>query len=342
MPQHSSAYLSHLQPLAASNKHNHSLLWRGLLKRNWLKQVDASHQPKDAIDAPIPVFIKQLQQGYRPYHLQQLQKEVMTLQSCQSLAIAPYPSVHARIGIPTLYAASTSQPLHHGLIIEDCVNSYVKESVKNSDLLAPYPYIVMSYHAGDNLKTLITSANFNISVAQKIRIFVQLCQLVQRFHQIGYLHLDLKPSNVIVTNPNAPNPQLIMVDFGLSLAIVVPPTTTPTTQYTAGTPAYMSPERFTGKVPDPRSDYYSLGIIFYELLTGVLPFQAQDFRGWAVAHCQTEVPIISKSIFCHTNNWDSLAYQICQSVLDALLAKHIYHRTNSLMPIISALNCLIK
>lgn len=47
-----------------------------------------------------------------------------------------------------------------------------------------------------------------------------------------------------------PNPQLIMVDFGLSLAVVVP-TTTPTTQYTAGTPAYMSPERFAGKVPDP-------------------------------------------------------------------------------------------
>src|SRR5207249_7010564 len=99
-------------------------------------------------------------------------------------------------------------------------------------------------------------------------------------HQKGVIHRDLKPSNVLVTlEGGKPIPKVI--DFGIAKAIEEPLTEkTILTNFHSfiGTPAYTSPEQaeMTGSVVDTRSDIYSLGVLLYELLTGVTPFDAKE------------------------------------------------------------------
>ncbi len=115
---------------------------------------------------------------------------------------------------------------------------------------------------------------------ERLRLFVQLCHAIQHAHQKGVIHRDLKPSNVLVTTQDGkPTPKVI--DFGIAKAIEEP--LTPKTILTnfhafIGTPAYTSPEQaeMTGSDVDTRSDIYSLGVLLYELLTGVTPFDATE------------------------------------------------------------------
>jgi len=119
-----------------------------------------------------------------------------------------------------------------------------------------------------------------LATAERLKLFIQVCQAVQHAHQKGIIHRDLKPSNVLVTlHDGVPVPKVI--DFGIAKA-VSQQRLTDKTIYTAfeqfiGTPAYMSPEQaeMSGLDIDTRSDIYSLGVLLYELLTGCTPFDAK-------------------------------------------------------------------
>jgi tetratricopeptide (TPR) repeat protein len=114
----------------------------------------------------------------------------------------------------------------------------------------------------------------------RLSLFVQICEAVQHAHHKGVIHRDLKPSNVLVRmEEDHPVPKII--DFGIAKAIGQP--LTDKTMFTKigeviGTPAYMSPEQAerTGLDVDTRTDVYSLGMLLYELLVGVLPFDARE------------------------------------------------------------------
>src|SRR6185369_7353016 len=117
---------------------------------------------------------------------------------------------------------------------------------------------------------------------QRLTLFTQVCQAVQHAHQKGIIHRDLKPSNILVTLVDGqPVPKVI--DFGIAKA-----TNQALTQHTLftqtgsliGTPEYMSPEQaMTGGLDlDTRTDIYSLGVILYELLTGMLPLDPKSLR----------------------------------------------------------------
>ncbi len=114
----------------------------------------------------------------------------------------------------------------------------------------------------------------------RLSLFVQICEAVQHAHHKGVIHRDLKPSNVLVRmEEDKPVPKII--DFGIAKAIGQP--LTDKTMFTEigaviGTPAYMSPEQAerTGLDVDTRTDVYSLGMLLYELLVGVLPFDARE------------------------------------------------------------------
>ena len=120
----------------------------------------------------------------------------------------------------------------------------------------------------------------HLDTRQRLSLLILVCQAVQHAHQKGIIHRDIKPSNILVADHDAvPVPKVI--DFGIAKATTDQPLTDKTL-FTAfeqfvGTPAYMSPEqaKLSGLDIDTRSDIYSLGVLFYELLTGKTPFDAK-------------------------------------------------------------------
>jgi serine/threonine protein kinase/tetratricopeptide (TPR) repeat protein len=143
------------------------------------------------------------------------------------------------------------------------------------------PYFVMELVRGIRI-TEYCDQN-NLSTEDRLKLFTQVCQAIQRAHQKGIIHRDIKPSNILVTisEPGAPGcPKVI--DFGIAKATGGQPLTDKTV-FTAfeqfiGTPAYMSPEQamMTTLDIDTRTDIYALGVLLYELLTGQTPFDAKE------------------------------------------------------------------
>ena len=140
------------------------------------------------------------------------------------------------------------------------------------------PYFVMEYVAG--VPITIHCDRHRMSTQERLELFIQVCDGVQHAHQKAIIHRDLKPSNILVAEvDDQPAPKII--DFGVAKALTQQ--LGAETMFTragamVGTPEYMSPEQASsaGEDIDTRTDVYSLGIIFYELLAGVPPIELRD------------------------------------------------------------------
>jgi len=150
------------------------------------------------------------------------------------------------------------------------------------------PYFVMELVPGVPI-TEFCETN-PLSIAERLELFMPVCQAIQSAHQKGIIHRDIKPSNVLVTLHNgAPHPMVI--DFGVAKA--TNQKLTEKTLFTnfatmIGTPAYMSPEQaeMSKLDVDTRADIYSLGVLLYELLTGSPPFSEERLRSVAYGEMQ--------------------------------------------------------
>jgi serine/threonine-protein kinase len=156
------------------------------------------------------------------------------------------------------------------------------------------PCIVMEYLAGVSLDRLLAK-NMRISPPRLHRLLGQLCDVLQAAHEAGIVHRDLKPANLMVLDPDTPNENLKVMDFGLAqMAERAAPRSTKNTidtaEYAVGTPGYMAPEQVRGEAVDHRSDLYSVGAIMFELLTGRLPFAGKTVMEVLMAQATDGVP----------------------------------------------------
>jgi eukaryotic-like serine/threonine-protein kinase len=130
-------------------------------------------------------------------------------------------------------------------------------------------FIVMEKLEGYNLKELFTLGT-RFTLAETFDVMLQLLDGLSACHQAGIIHRDVKPANVV----KAPDGVIKLTDFGI--ARVITDATLSRKGTIVGTPNYMSPEQIRGEDVDPRTDVFSAGVLFYELLTARKPFEGPD------------------------------------------------------------------
>ena len=153
------------------------------------------------------------------------------------------------------------------------------------------PYFIMEYVKGMSITRYCDENKLNIE--QRLRLFEQVCEGVHHAHQKGIIHRDLKPSNILVSvHGDRADPKII--DFGIAKAVAQPLTEKTLVTFQGqllGTPEYMSPEQVDMATQDidTRSDIYSLGVVLYELLAGIMPFGHESLAGLGFAEIQRTI-----------------------------------------------------
>jgi len=148
-------------------------------------------------------------------------------------------------------------------------------------------YIAMEFVKGTPLDQVIEHEG-PLPPERTLKITKQICGALDEAHRQGIVHRDLKPENIILTNRAGEADTVKVLDFGIAArsesADAQKEQKLTQQGMVLGTPPYMSPEQFTGKALDLRSDIYSLGVMAYEMLTGRLPFDADTPWQWATQH----------------------------------------------------------
>jgi serine/threonine protein kinase len=147
-------------------------------------------------------------------------------------------------------------------------------------------FLVMEYVPGEALYKLMTRGRVPVPLA--VHIAQQVVAALAKVHEVGVVHRDLKPDNILL-KPQAGRPVLVkVVDFGIAKIMDAQPLTG--SQHIFGTPGYIAPEYIQSSNIDGRADFYSLGVILYEMITGCLPY---DYRYPAdlLAKHLTEQPV---------------------------------------------------
>jgi serine/threonine-protein kinase len=128
-------------------------------------------------------------------------------------------------------------------------------------------YMVLEWVEGRLLRQILNEQK-KLPPERAIRVTLALCQALDYIHSHGVVHRDLKPENIMV----GPDDQVKLIDFGIAANAGSRRLTFAKLTEAMGTPDYISPEQVKGKRGDSRSDVYSLGVMFYEMLTGKVPF----------------------------------------------------------------------
>lgn len=183
-----------------------------------------------------------------------------------------------------------------------------------------HAYLAMEYFPRGDLRSQIARG---LQGAQALRNLAQMAAALQVVHAVGVLHRDLKPGNIMLRTDGT----VALIDFGLAKHAKIDIEITATGEI-FGTPYYMSPEQGHGQPLDERSDLYSLGVIFHEMLTRQKPFIAQTPMGVIYMHANAPIPQLQGELRAY------------QPLLNGLLAKDPVHRFGSASALLSQIERL--
>jgi len=157
------------------------------------------------------------------------------------------------------------------------------------------PFIVMELVEGKNVGEVL-QAEGPLQVPRAIRISTEVARALGAAHNLGFIHRDIKPGNIVLTHDDQGREMAKVLDFGIAKlrqAAGDPQSGMTMTGMVVGTPLYMSPEQFMGKKAgeeiDGRTDLYSLGVVLYQMVTAQLPFEGDTLYSLMMHHMQGNV-----------------------------------------------------
>jgi tRNA A-37 threonylcarbamoyl transferase component Bud32 len=174
-------------------------------------------------------------------------------------------------------------------------------------------YLAMEYLEGESLENYARKENL-MSIRTSINVTSQVCDALEYAHARGIVHRDIKPANIMILK----NGLVKVTDFGIARATASSKTRTGVIK---GTPYYMSPEQISGMKVDGRSDIFSLGIVFYQLLTGELPFGGENLAAimYQITTVEPEPP----------TKYNPKIYKAAVAILNRALEKSLEARYQS-------------
>ena len=199
-----------------------------------------------------------------------------------------YKGIHSGLAMPV----AIKMMRHHMAINPYFENSFLNEAktiasldheniVKVFDIEKQYRtiFIIQQYIEGESLKKMLERLKV-LPASLVTKYLIQLCDGLDHAHQMGIIHRDINPSNILVQ----PDDRIKIVDFGVAC-----PVGTEELEF-AGTVSYMAPEQIEGEPVDQRTDIYGVGITAYEMVTGEKPFAGSDLRLLMEMHLSKNIP----------------------------------------------------
>lgn len=223
-----------------------------------------------------------------------------------------------------------STPYHDAAVVQrfceryHCFSSLKGRSVVrylDAGIAGSWPYVVLEYLAAGDLRRRMANG---LATNASIRILHQTSMALMDVHAGGFAHMDLKPENIFFRDDG----NLVLIDFNISTRIGGV-TRNQNSGDVLGSPFYMSPEQGRGLPIDGRSDLYSAGVIFYEMLTGERPFSGENSAQVIFQHLHEEIPLLPKRI------------RHLQPIVDKLLAKNPDERFAGASDLAAALEPLL-
>jgi CHASE2 domain-containing sensor protein/tRNA A-37 threonylcarbamoyl transferase component Bud32 len=166
-------------------------------------------------------------------------------------------------------------------------------------------YMAMEFVEGVSVEQHTVKGNL-LSFRKTLKVIADVAEALDFAHNADVIHRDIKPANIMLLE----NGEVKVTDFGIAKAVSSSRTKT---GVILGTPNYMSPEQIMGQKIDLHSDIFSLGILFFQLLTGELPFKAENLSGLLYQITQVKHPSVQ--------TYDPKIPKICDQILDRALAK---------------------
>jgi len=180
-------------------------------------------------------------------------------------------------------------------------------------------FLSMEYLPGGDMETRLKGG---MNEKEALRILKELARGLNFIHQKNIIHRDIKPANVLFRQDGS----LVLTDFGIAKEKETKDVSVTQAGMTVGSPAYSSPEQAQGRILDHRSDIYSVGVVFFEMLTGANPFRSDTNINTAIKHIQMPIPALPGK------------YSRYQPMIEKMLAKNPRDRFASMLEVLEFLD----